>query len=245
MGDLEGKVAVITGAGGGIGRATCRLFTAHGAKVVAADLNLHDAEAAAEGLGSDAMAFALDVTDSGSWQDCLEEVDRRFGTVTALVNNAGVYLPGEMNETDAAAFEAMFRVNQLGPLLGVIATAPRMAAAGEGSIVNISSTGGLRPAPGALAYSTTKWGIRGLTQSAAVALAPSGVRVNTVIPGLIDTQMARRNNPEANAAVARKTPIPRLGQAVEIAEAILFLCSERSSFIVGTELIVDGGLALT
>jgi 3alpha(or 20beta)-hydroxysteroid dehydrogenase len=166
------------------------------------------------------------------------------GGLTGMVNNAGIYTPKPLMETDAALFERHMRVNQLGCFLGMQAVVPAMERSGGGSIVNISSTAGLRGSPGAIAYSGTKWALRGMTKAAAVDLAPRGIRVNSVHPGPIDTDMVKVWSNEQRATRLSQIPIGRIGEADDVARAVLFLLSEESSYMTGAELAVDGGASL-
>ncbi len=158
-----------------------------------------------------------------------------------LVNNAGAYVRRPLAETDAELATRLFLTNQLGPFLGMRAVSPQMRVAGGGSIVNISSTAGLVGAAGAAAYAATKWALRGLSKTAAAELAADGIRVNCVIPGLIDTAMAALNEPEVNRTLIGKAPLGRIGMPEEVVAATCFLAADESSYITGAELVVDGG----
>jgi len=147
-------------------------------------------------------------------------------------------------DTDAALFEAHMRVNQLGPFLGMKAVVPLMEKSGGGSIANISSTAGLRGSPGAMAYSATKWALRGMTKAAAVDLAPRKIRVNSIHPGPIDTEMLSIRSPEQNAARLELVPMKRMGTAEEIANLVVYLLSDESGYVTGAEVAIDGGATL-
>ena len=166
------------------------------------------------------------------------------GGLHGLVNNAGIYIPRSLMETDAELFERRTRVNQLGCFLGMRAVVPAMERSGGGSIVNISATAGLRGSAHALAYSATKWALRGMTRSAALDLAPRGIQVNSVHPGPIDTAMLHIRSPAEIAERVSQVPMRRLGTAEEVARLVLFLLSEESAYMTGAELAVDGGASL-
>ncbi|MFI1650638.1 SDR family NAD(P)-dependent oxidoreductase [Streptomyces avidinii] len=236
---LEGKVVVITGAGRGQGAAEARLFARAGARVVVTDVREDEGRAVAEELGDQGLYVRHDVADPASWATVVEEAVRAFGTVSALVNNAALWRTAHVERQRLDEFEALLRVNLLGPFLGIQAVAPVLRAGGGGSIVNISSTAGLVGIPGHAAYGSTKFGLRGLTRSAALDLAGDRIRVNSVHPGAIDTPMV------AEAVAGRDwshVPLGRIGRPEEVGELVLFLCSDASSYITGTEFTVDGGM---
>lgn len=235
---LEGKVVVITGAGRGQGAAEARLFARAGARIVVTDVREDEGRAVAEELGDQGLYVRHDVADPASWAAVVEEAVRAFGTVSALVNNAALWRTAHVERQRLDQFEALLRVNLLGPFLGIQAVAPVLRAGGGGSIVNISSTAGLVGIPGHAAYGSTKFGLRGLTRSAALDLAGDRIRVNSVHPGAIDTPMV------AEAVAGRDwshVPLGRIGRPEEVGELVLFLCSDASSYITGTEFTVDGG----
>jgi len=160
------------------------------------------------------------------------------------VNNAGIYQPATSMETDTVLFERHVRVNQLGCFLGMKAVVPLMERSGGGSIVNISSVAGLRGSPGAIAYSATKWALRAMTKAAAIDLAPRQIRVNSVHPGPIDTEMIRFRTPEQTRERLRQVPMRRMGSADEVAALVLFLLSDESAYVTGAEVAIDGGAVL-
>ncbi|CAM5405740.1 SDR family NAD(P)-dependent oxidoreductase [Streptomyces avidinii] len=236
---LEGKVVVITGAGRGQGAAEARLFARAGARVVVTDVREDEGRAVAEELGDQGLYVRHDVSDPASWATVVKEAVHAFGTVSALVNNAALWRTAHVERQRLDEFEALLRVNLLGPFLGIQAVAPVLRAGGGGSIVNISSTAGLVGIPGHAAYGSTKFGLRGLTRSAALDLAGDRIRVNSVHPGAIDTPMV------AEAVAGRDwshVPLGRIGRPEEVGELVLFLCSDASSYITGTEFTVDGGM---
>lgn len=226
-----------------MGAAQARRLVAEGAKVLLADVLVTQGQALAQELGAAAAFQALDVGDEVQWAQAVAAAER-LGPLSGLVNNAGIFHPQSMQDTDAAEFERNVRVNQLGTFLGMRATISAFERSGGGSIVNISSTAGLRGIPNALAYTATKWAVRGMTKAAAQELADKNIRVNSVHPGLIDTDMLRVRDNEQNLIQAQKQPIKRLGTADEIASLVLFLLSDESQFMTGAELTIDGGRSL-
>ncbi len=238
MGRLDGKVALITGAAGGIGAATAKLFASQGARLVLADLA---PLAAAPGV----LTLHLDVTDEAGWSAAMEQAIARFGRLDVLVNNAGIFKMAPLEETSVAMFEQTVRINQLGVFLGMRAAAPVMKAQGAGSIINISSVGGLLGSPNNIAYSGTKWAVRGMTKCAATELAPFRVRVNSIHPGGVDTPMLTAQiQGAALAGVAAGTPLGRLATADDVAAMALFLASDDSSYSTGSEFVCDGGMSM-
>ncbi|HXO52609.1 MAG TPA: SDR family oxidoreductase, partial [Mycobacterium sp.] len=188
-----------------------------------------------------AIAITLDVTSEDQWQAAVAAAIDRFGSLTTLVNNAGVLHGASLADETAAGFEGSWRVNCLGPFLGTRAVLPYLRKAECAAIVNTCSTGAIRPFPNHAAYGSSKWALRGLTQVAAAELAPSGIRVNAVFPGPIETPMLDEATQER---LAGRSVLGRLGKPMEIADAVAFLVSEHASFITGSELVVDGGQCL-
>ncbi|WP_247254203.1 SDR family NAD(P)-dependent oxidoreductase [Pseudomonas moorei] len=243
MGRLTGKVAIITGAASGQGEAEARLFAAEGAKVVLTDVQAFGKTVAAE-IGESALFIQHNVSSEIGWERVVNETLAHFGRIDILVNNAATYDPKPLVETTAEALEHHFRVNTLGPMLGMQAVLKPMLAAGNGSIINISSISGLRNIPRQVAYATSKWALRGLSGCAAAELGHHGIRVNTVCPGMIRTPMIDRNPPELNAQGEAMVPLGRAGEPHEVAEVVVFLASDAASYINGAELVVDAGLRL-
>jgi 3alpha(or 20beta)-hydroxysteroid dehydrogenase len=243
MARLTGKIVLISGGARGQGAAEARLFVAEGAKVVIGDVLETEGRRLAAELGDAAVFVRQDVTREDDWAKALDAA-AGLGGLHGLVNNAGIYQPKTLMETDVALFERHMRVNQLGCFLGMKAVVPLMEKTGGGSIVNISSVAGLRGSPGAIAYSATKWALRGMTKAAAIDLAPRRIRVNSVHPGPIDTEMLNVRTPEQNQRRLEAVPMKRQGTAEEVANLVLFLLSEESGYITGAEVAIDGGATL-
>jgi 3alpha(or 20beta)-hydroxysteroid dehydrogenase len=244
MGRLDGLVAIVTGAARGQGEAEARLFAAEGARVVITDVLSAQGEAVAAQIGPAALFVKQDVSSAEGWTEVVDAALGAFGRIDILVNNAAISRPRKLEATEPALFEEIFRVNQLGVYLGMRAVIEPMKAAGAGSIINISSVAGLKATSTLFAYTATKWAVRGMTKSAALELARYKIRVNAVFPGVIDTPMNDGNPVHMNEVLVRTTPMRRMGEPREIAEAVLFLASPAASFATGAELTIDGGMAL-
>lgn len=242
-GRLEGKVAIITGAARGMGEATARLFAAQGAKVALGDVMISEGEAVAKDIGENAFFQKLDVSDDDNWKTFVGAVRSKFGTIDILVNNAGLVHFTPIEHFNPADADKILGVNTVGPMLGAKHVAPIMKEAGKGSIVNISSVDGLRGCNGLTLYTASKWALRGLTKSLAYELGTSGIRVNSVHPGGVNTPMGNaRGLPVDQLAQAFcRVPLQRIGEPDEIANASLFLASDEASYVTGAELAVDGG----
>jgi 3alpha(or 20beta)-hydroxysteroid dehydrogenase len=237
-GRLRGRVAVVTGAARGQGRAAAERFVTEGARVVLTDVLVDVGQATAARLGDDATFVAHDVREEAAWGTVIERCTEAFGPPTILVNNAGIMPVGSILDATVDDLRAAFDVNVLGAALGIRAIAGPMASVGGGSIVNISSIAGLQGVGPMAAYSMSKFALRGLSRSAAIALGHRGIRVNSVHPGPIDTDMiAEFRNPESLS----DRPIPRYGRPGEVADVVVFLASDESSFMTGAEVVVDGG----
>jgi NAD(P)-dependent dehydrogenase (short-subunit alcohol dehydrogenase family) len=248
---FEGQVALVTGAGGGIGLATARAFAEAGASVIVADSDVALLETAADGLraaGHRALAVTCDVTDRGQVKAMIEQAVRAFGRLDAAFNNAGINSDGApLIETEDDEFDNIVNVNLRGVWNCMKAELRQMVAQGSGAIVNCSSIGGMRGSKGRAAYSASKFGVIGLTRASALDYAGKGIRINAVCPGIIgNTPMAakvtRNYNPDIIKAFTAAEPIGRLGEPEEIAAAVLWLCSPAASFVIGHAMAIDGGI---
>lgn len=239
---MNQRVALVTGAAGGQGQAIANRLRAKGFSVAACDLRIDDLRTAVDEVGDDGtIALELDVTSPQQWDFVIAEVVGRFGSLSTLVNCAGVLHRAPLTEETAEGFETAWRVNCLGPFLGTRAALEQLRKAANPSIVNICSTGAIRPFPQHSAYGSSKWALRGLTQTVAAELAPSGIRVNAVFPGPIATSML---DEETQARLAEASMSGRIGEPGEVADAVAFLVSAEASFITGSELVIDGGQCL-
>jgi 3alpha(or 20beta)-hydroxysteroid dehydrogenase len=242
---LEGRVAVVAGGARNIGAAIARMFAAEGARVVVGDVREDEGRALADELGEGASFVALDVTDEASWAAIVQSTGDRFGPATVLVNNAAIIPFAHLADMDTAAFDQCLAVNVRGTFLGMRALAGPMEAAGGGSIINISSVQGLVGLEGTIAYTASKFAVRGMTKVAALELGQHGIRVNSIHPGKIDVVKERdvsRVALDASAAAAPiRVPLRRSGVPIDVARLALFLASDESSYATGAEFVLDGG----
>lgn len=237
MGRVDDKVAIITGGAQGMGAADARLLVAEGAKVVIGDILDEKGEALAAELGADARYVHLDVSDEEQWQAAVDTAVKEFGKVNVLVNNAGIVQVGPLKSLDVEKWNRVLAVNLTGAMLGIKAVLGPMKEAGGGSIINVSSIEGMRGASWVHSYVASKWGLRGLTKSAALELASDNIRVNSLHPGFIRTPMTKHFPDDMVSA-----PLGRPGRPEEVATFVVFLASDESSFSTGSEYVVDGGL---
>ncbi|MBL1078512.1 glucose 1-dehydrogenase [Nocardia sp. 2] len=245
MGQLDGKVALVTGGARGMGAEHVRRFVAEGARVVFGDVLDDEGKALAAELGDTARYVHHDVTSESDWTAAVSATTEAFGRLDVLVNNAGILRFKRILDMSLDEWNLIQNINVTGAFLGIRAAAPAMTESGGGSIVNVSSVEGFVGAAGLSAYSASKFALRGLTKSAARELGHSGIRVNSVHPGGIATPMtaavAGASGVDGNSFFS-ELPIPRWGQPVEVSEVALFLASDASSYCTGGEFVVDGGM---
>ena len=246
MGRLDGKVAVITGGARGQGAAEARRFVAEGAQVVITDILDSEGKEIAASLGANAIYCSHDVRHEDSWAEVVAAAQSAFGKLNVLVNNAGILHMAPILETSLEDYMRVVETNQVSCFLGMKAVAPAMQTAGSGSIVNISSIAGMTGTPGLVAYTASKFAMRGMTKVAALEFGPMGIRVNSIHPGGVATPMVGIDdvNDDTLDAMAGfgSIPIQRIGTPEEMANLALFLASDESSYCIGSEFIADGGL---
>ena len=243
MGKLDGKIAIVTGGARGQGEAEVREFVNEGAQVVFGDVLDDQGEKVAADIGGAAVYQHLDVSQPDDWDAIVQTTIDRFGRIDVLVNNAGILRVRMLDGHTLDDYMEIINVNQVGCFLGMRAVAPRMKEQRSGSIINTSSTSGFVGTVGLVAYTASKFAVRGMTKVAAMELGHFGIRVNSVHPGGVATEML--NQPEfatvADANVYAGQPIPRIGQPEEVAKLMVFLASDDASFSTGSEFIIDGG----
>lgn len=266
-GRVAGRIALITGAASGIGRGAAEALAAEGATIVATDIDaagLQDTVDRIASTGGRALAFAHDVTQESRWQEILVEIERSLGGLHILVNNAGIGIVSSIFTMSHADWSRQQAINVDGVFFGLKHGCPLIAASGGGSVINISSVAGLRGSPGLAAYCATKGAVRLLTKAVAIECAQAGmnVRVNSVHPGIIDTAIWQKIpqaatsalgggtvslDPGANALdanqLAANTPLGHAGLPADIAAGIVYLASDESRYVTGSELVIDGGLS--
>lgn len=248
MQETQDRIALVTGAARGIGLASVERFLAEGWKVALLDIDGSNLEATMGRLAKpDAtLAIVADVSDPAQVSAAIRQVEERFGRLDALVNNAGIAIFKPLLETTFEDWSKVMAVNLSGPFLCTQAAAPLMAAHGGGAVVNLTSISGLRASTLRVAYGTSKAGLAQLTKQQAVELAQHGIRVNAVAPGPVDTAMAKAvHSPEIRAAYHDAVPLARYGLESELANVIVFLCSEKASYVTGQVVAVDGGFEAT
>lgn len=246
MRGLQGKVALVTGASSGMGRATAVRFVEEGARVVCADIMDEAGKQLADELGEGAIHVHLDVTSEEDWQAGIELAARHFGGLDILVNNAGILSFGAVDAMSRDEYERLVQVNQVGTFLGMKYAVPALERAGRGAIVNVSSLEGLGGGAYLTAYTASKFAVRGMTKAAAWELGRKGIRVNSIHPGAIRTPMVESQpgfNEDAATFIGRRTALKRMGEPDEVAAVTVFLASDDASYITGAEVSVDGGVA--
>jgi 3alpha(or 20beta)-hydroxysteroid dehydrogenase len=241
---LNGKVALVSGAARGQGASHARQFALEGAKVVLGDVRDEEGEATVAQLAEDSLDVSyvhLDVTSDQDWKSAVSFAEDRYGKLDVLVNNAGILgMPAILDETEEH-WNQVLAVNQTGVFLGMRAAIPAMRRAGGGSIINTSSIWGLVGAEEYISYQATKGAVVLMTKSVALTHAGDGIRANSVCPGLVLTPMSAEEGPDVERAVADATPMKRGAEPVEISHGLVFLASDESSYVTGTELVIDGG----
>jgi 3alpha(or 20beta)-hydroxysteroid dehydrogenase len=241
IGRLGGKTAIITGSARGMGAAEARMLVAEGASVLVCDVLDDLGQTVADQLGDTAAYTHLDVSDASQWKAAVQLARARFGNVHILVNNAGIARSGTIEQLPLADYDRTIAVNQTGVWLGIRAIAPLLRESGGGSIVNISSVAGLTASASLGAYGAAKWAVRGITKTAAVELAVDKIRVNSIHPGLIETDILGEAGWSIEEARSM-APLSRLGSANDVARMVVYLASDESSYCTGCEFVVDGGL---
>lgn len=241
MGQLDGRTVIITGGARGLGAEAGRQAVAAGANVVLADVLDTEGRATATELGDNALFVHHDVTSAEGWAEVVRAATERFGGVDGLVNNAGVSTGSPLMDEPVDHFRQVLEINLTGVFLGMQAVVPAMRERGRGSIVNISSAAGLMGLALTAGYGASKWGVRGLTKVAAVELGTEKIRVNSVHPGMTYTPMTAEVGIQRGDGNYPNTPMGRVGEAPEIASAVVFLLSDAASYMTGAELAVDGG----
>lgn len=242
MGRLEGKIAIVTGGGSGMGASHCRRFVREGAMVICTDIDTAGGNAVAAELGDACRFVKHDVASAESWQRVCEEAER-LGPVSILVNNAGVTFEAPIAEFSEEMYNKIVAVNQTGTFLGCRAVVPLMQRAGGGSIVNISSVAGLCGFDKGAVYCASKFAVRGLSKALAVELGKLGIRVNSVHPGVVRTPMIEGT--DAPQLVQPMIPLRRISEPEELTNLVLFLASDEASYCTGAEFVADGGLSAT
>lgn len=245
-GRLAGKVALVTGAASGMGAATARRFVADGARVVIADVAVEAGEALAAELGGTAEFVKLDVSERDEWMRAIERTEASFGPLNILMNNAGIGAPGCVERYDEAVWERAIRINLLGVLLGMQTALPSLQRAGRGSVVNVSSLQGREADVNLMPYVASKFGVRGISKSAAVEWGRYGIRVNTIFPGFIHTGITHGvpDHVLGHIPLRRAGSGTLAGNGAHIAGLAAFLASDRAAFISGAEIVIDGGKSI-
>ncbi|MFJ7508913.1 SDR family NAD(P)-dependent oxidoreductase [Peribacillus simplex] len=241
---LENKVAIITGAASGQGKAEAKLFSKHGAKVIITDVDetgLSRTESEIKDLGGEVVAIKQNVSSEKEWEHVVATAIEKFGKLDILVNNAGILSRNGLEVASLKEFEQIQSVNTQGTFLGMKYSVPLLKKSGGGSIINISSIYGLVGSEGSIAYHASKGAVRLMSKAAAVELSKSYIRVNSIHPGVIETPMSNDLVTDDGHPLKKKTPWPELGKPEDIAYGALYLASDESKFVTGSELVIDGG----
>lgn len=241
---FEGKTVLITGGARGQGAAEAIQIASEGGQVVIGDILDEQGKQLAATIGENASYVHLDVSSEQDWRSLIRCLEGKRTGLHGLVNNAAIYEPLPMTDSSVALFEKHFRVNQLGCFLGMREVSPLIETSGGGAIVNISSIAGMRGSRTCMAYSATKWALRGMTKCAALELAPAGIRVNSIHPGWVETEMLLAEDSSDRESQYALIPLKRAGTVDEVADLVLFLLSNESRYITGAEIAIDGGLLL-
>ena len=241
---LKNKVAIITGAASGQGKEEALLFSKHGAKVVITDINvdgLSQTEAEIKEQGGEVVSVQHNVSSDREWEHVLTTTEEKFGVLNILINNAGILSRNGLELTSLKDFEQIQSINTQGTFLGMKRAAPLMKKSGGGSIINISSIYGLVGSGGSIAYHASKGAIRLMSKAAAVELSKNFIRVNSIHPGVIETPMSNSIVTKEGHPLQHKIPWPELGKPEDIAYGALYLASDESKYVTGSELVIDGG----
>jgi 3alpha(or 20beta)-hydroxysteroid dehydrogenase len=243
MGRVSGKVAIVTGAARGMGAAHARRLIDEGAKVMLTDVLDAEGTATAKALGANAKFMHHDVASEAEWKRIVAETEAAFGPVSVLVNNAGIVTFSPIEALEEADYRRVIDVNQVSVFLGMKSVLPSMKRAGGGSMINISSIAGLVGSAYALAYTASKFAVRGMSKSAAIEFAPFNIRVNSIHPGMIRTPMTvpMPGSEKIIEGVIKGTPAGRVAESDEVANVVLMLASDESRFSTGAEFVIDGG----
>lgn len=245
MGRLDKKVALVTGGAKGIGETTAKLFAYEGATVIVTDISSHQGQNTVnyiQSQGGKSRFFYHDVSKEEQWHAIVQEVCSDYGSIDVLINNAGIVNSKGLLETDEALWNSIIEVNAKGVFMGMKHVVPVMLQKKSGAIVNLSSMWGIVGAGSSLAYQASKGAVRTMTKSVATEYATKGIRVNSVHPGIIATDMVLNDTPlKIRKKIISSTPMGRVGMPEEVASVILFLASEESSYITGAEFLIDGG----
>ncbi|EHO53074.1 SDR family NAD(P)-dependent oxidoreductase [Lentilactobacillus kisonensis] len=244
MADLSNKVALITGAASGMGKAFAKNFVEHGAKVILTDVNEENGQQVQKELGDHTIFFKHDVSSIDDWKRVIKDGEAAFGPINVLVNNAGIGIMKSIEDITPEEYDKVIHINQYSVFYGMKYVLPSMKKAGTGSIVNISSIGGLVAMPISIAYGASKFAVRGMTKDAAIDLVNDHIRVNSVHPGVIETPILKDIPDDQNEASLKEIPMHRFGKPEELATLVNYLASDEASYVTGQEFTADGGYTM-